>query len=407
MQEAETFFFTKDDRTTTQEGSTMTLKLSNIGLHSDLFMELKPITILTGKNNTGKSTISKVLYALLQGSAQAAERFQMRKQFALEQLMLEATTITAANNLEPPSSYVSDEECISKCIKLLAENENAEAAARLNAKLTELQSATVVSYMNGQIHHILKEEFIGSFKTSGALSYSAELHTSNGDYLISDKGANKCTISPYSNVFYLDDAELLGDFSHKPLYHQNALIRELKTCSSNELTDLEDKFLKVIKGNFRFENGQLYYNEGSNYFNSYNLATGMKIFAILKLLLCNNKLSRESFIIFDEPETHVHPEWLPILAELLVCLNSIYNIQMLITTHSPEFCLALETYLNVYDARKESIFYTLQHKDDKSILRVADDLNRSIYEPFSSPLLRVQMIRDRYLPIDEEDDSDD
>ena len=80
---------------------------------------------------------------------------------------------------------------------------------------------------------------------------------------------------------------------------------------------------------------------------------------------------------------------------------------MLITTHSPEFCLALETYLNVYDARKESIFYTLQHKDDKSILRVADDLNRSIYEPFSSPLLRVQMIRDRYLPIDEEDDSDD
>ena len=68
--------------------------------------------------------------------------------------------------------------------------------------------------------------------------------------------------------------------------------------------------------------------------------------------------------------------------------------------------MALETYLNVYDIRKDSVFYTLQYRDGLSILQPADDLNRSIYEPFSKPLMQTQMLRDKYLPIDEEDDDD-
>ena len=96
----------------------MFLDLTNIGLHRCLSINFKPITILTGENNTGKSTIGKTLYALLKGSSRAAVQFQTRKRLALDQLMLEVATIVDANGLSMPESHVNDIDRIEECLKL-------------------------------------------------------------------------------------------------------------------------------------------------------------------------------------------------------------------------------------------------------------------------------------------------
>ena len=45
-------------------GKTMKLRLSNIGIVRQAEIELQTITVLTGANNSGKSTIGKVLYSI-------------------------------------------------------------------------------------------------------------------------------------------------------------------------------------------------------------------------------------------------------------------------------------------------------------------------------------------------------
>ena len=140
----------------------MFLDLTNIGLHHSLSIDFKPITILTGENNTGKSTIGKTLYALLKGSSQAAVQFQTRKQLALDQLMLEVATIVDANGLSMPEGHVNDIDRIEECLKLLAAHGNSEAASRLTAKLSEIKSSTIASFMSQQVHSILQKEFRGS-----------------------------------------------------------------------------------------------------------------------------------------------------------------------------------------------------------------------------------------------------
>lgn len=46
------------------EAGIMQIKLENIGIVKNSSIELNGLTVITGKNNSGKSTVGKTLYAL-------------------------------------------------------------------------------------------------------------------------------------------------------------------------------------------------------------------------------------------------------------------------------------------------------------------------------------------------------
>ena len=52
----------------------MQIKLDNIGIVKDSAIQLNGLTVITGKNNSGKTTVGKSLYAILD----AVENIQIK-----------------------------------------------------------------------------------------------------------------------------------------------------------------------------------------------------------------------------------------------------------------------------------------------------------------------------------------
>ena len=76
--------------------------------------------------------------------------------------------------------------------------------------------------------------------------------------------------------------------------------------------------------------------------NSANLSMGIKMLALLRLMIDANLLKRKDVLILDEPENHLHPELQVLFADVIVELQRIYDLTVLVTTHSPYFLQSLE-----------------------------------------------------------------
>lgn len=57
----------------------MQIKLENIGIVKNSSIALNGLTVITGKNNSGKSTVGKTLYALLDSVSNISEKFEKDK----------------------------------------------------------------------------------------------------------------------------------------------------------------------------------------------------------------------------------------------------------------------------------------------------------------------------------------
>ena len=97
-------------------------------------------------------------------------------------------------------------------------------------------------------------------------------------------------------------------------------------------------------------------------FNLLECATGVKSFSILQILLKNGVLNDRSFLIIDEPEAHLHPQWIVEYARFLVLLNKHAGVKLLLASHNPDMVSALKyiaekennaNILNFYLAEKE------------------------------------------------------
>ena len=71
-------------------------------------------------------------------------------------------------------------------------------------------------------------------------------------------------------------------------------------------------------------------------------ATGLKSLAILNLLYKNRYLDSETLLIIDEPEVHLHPQWVVQYAKILVQICKTLKVRLLLTSHSPDMVSALK-----------------------------------------------------------------
>lgn len=76
-------------------------------------------------------------------------------------------------------------------------------------------------------------------------------------------------------------------------------------------------------------------------FNLLECATGLKAFALIQMLLANGELDKDTLLIVDEPEAHLHPQWIVEYARLLVLLRKYVGVRSVVTSHSPDFIRAL------------------------------------------------------------------
>lgn len=120
-------------------------------------------------------------------------------------------------------------------------------------------------------------------------------------------------------------------------------------------------------------------------------ATGIKSFAILQLLLSEGLLTENTLFIIDEPEAHLHPQWIVEYARILVLLNKRLGVKFMLASHNPDMVSALR-----YISEKEEIlnntrFYLaekVQGTEQFSYRNLRDDIE-PIFESFNIALDRI------------------
>lgn len=194
------------------------------------------------------------------------------------------------------------------------------------------------------------------------------------------------------NVHYLDSVSTLeildiGAYVNLPRHFQS--LREKFDVEKTEevfnpefdfkLNKYKDELNNILNGKFRYgsendinKDKVIFTNDEGFIFERNNIklplkntSSGSKQIGSIKLLL-DNLVGEDDFLIIDEPEVNLHPEWQVELAELLVSLIKDLDIAIYINSHSPHFIEALEVFSVKYGIKDETHFFMTIENEDSS-----------------------------------------
>ena len=185
-----------------------------------------------------------------------------------------------------------------------------------------------------------------------------------------------------SKVFYFDSFSLFDNKSGGTYFLEHVKSLEAALEITEDINDEE------LDGEIKKENGELFFVR-ENGFKSHmkNTSSGVKQVAIIQTLLNNKELEPNSFLIMDEPEVNLHPEWQIKFAKILVLLVKELDLSIYIASHSPFFIEAIELYSQYYDLIDESFFYLTQKAEGYQYDIVSVDSNNleAIYRNLGQP----------------------
>ena len=193
-----------------------------------------------------------------------------------------------------------------------------------------------------------------------------------------------------TKVFYFDSFSLFDNKSGGTYFleHVKSLEAALEITEDNNNDDLEvEKLIKeILGGEIKKENGELFFvRENGIKTHMKNTSSGVKQVAIIQTLLNNNELEPNSFLIMDEPEVNLHPEWQIKFANVLLVKE--LDLSIYIASHSPFFIEAIELYSQYYDLIDDSYFYLTQKAEgyQYDIMPVDSNNLEAIYRNLGQP----------------------
>lgn len=132
-----------------------------------------------------------------------------------------------------------------------------------------------------------------------------------------------------------------------------------------------------------------------------NVASGIKNIVIIKRLIKNVVIREKSFLVFDEPEVNLHPDWQLKLAEILVMLQKELKLRVLINTHSPYFMRALECYSDIYGTIDNLNIYHMKHSKENKYQFYTENISdkdggvAELYQELSKPFIKLQELLEK------------
>ncbi|MGB3182691.1 MAG: AAA family ATPase [Cyclobacteriaceae bacterium] len=196
-------------------------------------------------------------------------------------------------------------------------------------------------------------------------------------------------IHSIEKVFYIDSPLLLdvidSDIKHWKDFHDYIRINFNKFDNDNEVNLILKK--NIIKGDVSLNDSNLdeylYTREDGKIFNLLNCATGLKSFSILQMLGNSGAFDHNTLMIIDEPEAHLHPQWVVEYARLIVLLNKNLGVKFLIASHHPDMISALK-YIANEEMAEEGLNYYLAKRYRKTYTYNYKKLGTDIEEIFTS-----------------------
>lgn len=128
-------------------------------------------------------------------------------------------------------------------------------------------------------------------------------------------------------------------------------------------------------------------------------SAGIKQIGVIQILLENNSLKENSFLIIDEPESNLHPDWQIKFAEILVLLAKELNITLYLNSYSPIFIEAISLYSQYYDLIKDTKFYlTRKQANGKfNFIKINARNMGEVYEDLTNPYDELDELKAKIL----------
>ena len=411
----------------------MKLTINNIGKLKNAEVVIDGITVITGENDTGKSTVGKVLWSVFNGFYEIDEKVYNEKVSELEKIIDEIIKENVYKNLS--TDYNSFFEIFNStrekiAIEFLKGNKNysedeikiiinnykkdlkieniSKFVQEINETLKisdkEIIKVIVSRVMNKEFHNQINAVFSKEKMNIGEISLKIK------DKEIDLKIENN-EISDVQNYFlinketmYIDNPFILDSYDFEDENHQthlatnvfseneNSVISEIKV--KKKLNNIYQKLNSVLSGEIlENKNSKFVYRKNGEDIDLKNLSTGLKTFAIIKMLLQNGTLEENGTIILDEPEIHLHPEWQLKFAELIVLLQKEFGMHILLTTHSPYFLNAIEVFSERHKIDDKCKYYVAENEGNSSIIKDVTGNTREIYRKLARPIQDLENIR--------------
>ncbi|RYY54636.1 MAG: ATP-binding protein [Chitinophagaceae bacterium] len=157
-----------------------------------------------------------------------------------------------------------------------------------------------------------------------------------------------------------DETRLYQQRSDLPYYYYDLLLKlNLGTTVSDKHVAICEKIRKTIGGSVSYkleESSFVFTKDSGEEIPASNMATGIKSFGLLLLLLKSGAINESTLLIIDEPEVHLHPKWEILYAEIIVMLSDT-GVPIMVSSHSPYFLRALTVYIKQYKTQEISRFY--------------------------------------------------
>lgn len=218
------------------------------------------------------------------------------------------------------------------------------------------------------------------------------------------------TLFNLRNAIYIDTPMSVG-----PEETDNIFWRALRRMMMDEKDKIQSaetkKFLLRIKdllnGEAILDKGELFEERNLRYISAdrkiniglNEAATGFKSFSYLQRLLENGYLNEETLLMIDEPEAHLHPQWIVEFARLLVLLNKKLGLKIMIASHNPDMVAAIHDIANKEGVLNDTNFYVAQPESPDSHQYIYKSLGHEIGEIFESFNIAIENIN-RYGAMD-------
>ena len=412
----------------------MLLEIENLGLINKANLDIGKINVIVGKNSTGKSTSSKFLFSLLtaassegtqlanmdihskllnfvlywgtKGSQEMDDKFkQIRNSLMRHSVSSELFDDIYSNIALTLENYdfkdkdlcIDDLNDLFRIIKL-NKDEYSRYITVFNALIESEYGSSLNRFSNAHI------KFHGNYngvEFNQDIKIGVEKRKSN----ISKDFLNYFN---FQNVIYIDSPSILENNPRSSQYHLRVLERKLKKIKNpdeiysdeffKDLNDFKRRIDELIGGNFEYVPSEdvFIFKKDDETFSMENTASGLKQLATIQLLLDNNELTKNSFLILDEPEINLHPGFQVEFAEILVLAARDLNITLYINTHSPFFAEAIEAYSRYYNLIDDTNFYLTEKVDgiDKYNYNLLDnDEIIEVYDNLGNPFDIIHKIK--------------
>jgi predicted ATPase len=158
-----------------------------------------------------------------------------------------------------------------------------------------------------------------------------------------------------------------------------------------DISEVAKEIENIINGEMEYDKSErtfVYTKHNEQKISSTSVATGIKSFAILQMLLKNKHITSQTILILDEPEVHLHPAWEILYAKILFNLCK-SGVLILLSTHSSYFTQAIQTYASDLNMEDMIRFYFGERVKDGEYLTkysdVTNDLN-PIFKALAKPM---------------------